>query len=222
MSVAPRGCRGGGGAARRAACTLIALASAAPRGFGVVAKARPVMPSAMIIAKARSAILHVIVKLTYYFEAKPRENDDRRPLQRQGDTVSYEGMPARPGHVLFIHVVKKGAQAGAVLGTAFGLGANLCGYIVPVGACAARGAIWGAPIGAAMVMGKARSLDADGITDRGYRIACNQGTPGGPPRALRARSDRRAPTRPCGRPRVARPSRPTQAKTRWTRSPLEA
>jgi hypothetical protein len=93
----------------------------------------------------------------------------------KGDPTEYEGMPVHPGRLLFMHVVAKTTQVGAAIGATAGAGANLFGYNVPIGAWAARGALIGAPLGVALILKKATSIDADGITDRGFRLAHNKG-----------------------------------------------
>jgi len=93
----------------------------------------------------------------------------------RGDTETCEGMPRFPGHVLFVHVVTKTTQAGAVLGLVAGAATRALGRDVSIASWAAWGAIVGAPLGAAMVVAKASGVDSDGIVDRGYRLVHNEG-----------------------------------------------
>lgn len=103
------------------------------------------------------------------------------PIALQTATDGYDGMPKRPGGVLVGHVVLKGAQLGSVLGCIGGAAAGAW-LKLPVfkqsASWAGRGFLLGATAMAAkMTDGKdARGalLTADGVTDRGYRIAHNE------------------------------------------------
>mmetsp|Transcript_19766 Transcript_19766/g.42643 ORF Transcript_19766/g.42643 Transcript_19766/m.42643 type:complete len:156 (+) Transcript_19766:180-647(+) len=85
-----------------------------------------------------------------------------------------DGAPVRPGAVLLGHVVLKGVQAGSFIGTAVGLLSSLRWPNTSITLSAGRGALIGAPVGAAMVLLKATQIDEEGVIDRGYRIMHNE------------------------------------------------
>lgn len=94
------------------------------------------------------------------------------------DQAEYSGMPRHPGRVLAAHVVFKTTQVGAVLGTVGSLASGLIGFPAGVAAWAANGALVGAPVGVVLIAARARTLDVEGVVDRGYRIVHNDGQRG--------------------------------------------
>mmetsp|Transcript_6157 Transcript_6157/g.18605 ORF Transcript_6157/g.18605 Transcript_6157/m.18605 type:complete len:150 (+) Transcript_6157:19-468(+) len=79
-----------------------------------------------------------------------------------------EGMPSYPGIVLTVHCTLKGAQVGGILGCVAGV------VRWRPKTWTLRGLGLGAPLGILAVVGKSQTLDADGIIDRGYRVAHNR------------------------------------------------
>ncbi|KAJ3335250.1 hypothetical protein HDU93_005816 [Gonapodya sp. JEL0774] len=93
---------------------------------------------------------------------------------------SVDGMPKNTGAVVTTHVVAKSVQAGSLLGLVLSPLFRLRSktprpFLVSLSRPPALGALFGIPIGLAMVVGKSYDMDADGVDDRAYRIVHNAG-----------------------------------------------